>query len=123
MIKALSLMAVAAVAMGLSVSLAQADDHEPAFQAHVATNNIAPVTLTHMAVGDVIPEATELHPVPDAIIATAPNLPPMDFTWTMITSTSFTPRRAPSWLSSTAIKPKARPQRRAFPFRGTEPTL
>jgi hypothetical protein len=72
MIKSLSLMAAAVVAMGFSVSLAQAEDHEAAFQAHVATNNIAPVTLTHMAVGDVIPEATELHPVPDAIITTAP---------------------------------------------------
>jgi hypothetical protein len=72
MIKALSLMAAAVVAMGLSVSLAQAHGHEAAFQAHVAANNIAPVMLTHMAVGDVIPEGTELHPVPDVIVATAP---------------------------------------------------
>ena len=72
MIKALSLTAAAVVAMGLSVPLAHAEDHEGAFQAHVATNDIAPVTLTHMAVGDVIPEATELHPVPDVIIATTP---------------------------------------------------
>ena len=72
MIKALSLMAAAVVAMGLSVSLAQAEDQEATFHAHVSTHNIAPVTLTHMAVGDVIPEATELHPVPDAIVATTP---------------------------------------------------
>ena len=73
MIKALSLMAAAVVAMGLSVSLAQAEGgHGAAFQAHVATNNVAPVMLPHMAIGDVIPEATELHPVPDAIIARAP---------------------------------------------------
>ena len=72
MIKALSLMAAAVVATGVSVPLAQADDHEPAFQAHVATQNIQSVMLSHMAVGDVIPEATELHPVPDVIVATAP---------------------------------------------------
>jgi hypothetical protein len=72
MIKALSLMAAAVVAMGLSVSLAQAESHQAAFHTHVTTHNIAPVMLPHMAVGDVIPEATELHPVPDAIIATAP---------------------------------------------------
>ena len=74
MIKALSLMATAAVAMGLSVSLAQADNPEAAFHAHVAAHNIAPVMLAHMAVGDVIPEATILHPVPDVIVATAPEL-------------------------------------------------
>ena len=72
MIKALSLMAAAVVAMGLSVPLAQAESRDSAFHAHVATLNIAPVTHAHMAVGDVIPEATELHPVPDAIVATTP---------------------------------------------------
>jgi hypothetical protein len=72
MIKALTLMAAAVVAMGLSVSGAQADAHEAAFHDHIAANNISPVMVTHMAVGDVIPETTELHPVPDVIIATAP---------------------------------------------------
>ena len=73
MIKVISTLAAAAViAIGLSASTAQADDHEAAFHAHVATHNIAPVMLTHMAVGDVIPAATELHPVPDVVIATAP---------------------------------------------------
>ncbi len=74
MLKALSLTAAAVVAMGLSVSIAQAEGgHEAAFHAHVATYNIAPVMLdAGLAVGDVIPEATELHPVPDVIIATAP---------------------------------------------------
>ena len=75
MIKALSLTAAAVVALGLSVSVAQARGHEAAFNAHVAANNIAPVMLdARLAVGDVIPEATELHPVPDAIVAAAPEL-------------------------------------------------
>ena len=72
MIKALPLISATVVAMGLSVTLAQANGHEAAIRAHVATHNIAPVRLAHVGVGDVIPEATELHPVPDAIIATAP---------------------------------------------------
>jgi hypothetical protein len=72
MIKALSLAAAAVIATGLSASLAQADDHEHAFRAHVVTHAVTPVTLSHMAVGDMIPDATELHPVPDAIVAAAP---------------------------------------------------
>lgn len=74
MIKALSLMAAAVLAMGLSASLAQAESRDSVFHAHVATLSIAPVTHAHMAVGDVIPEATELHPVPDAVVAVSPGL-------------------------------------------------
>jgi hypothetical protein len=72
MIKALSLLAAAVVATGMSTSLAQADDPEHAFRTHVTTHDVTPVTLSHMAVGEIIPEATELQPVPDAIVATAP---------------------------------------------------
>ena len=72
MIKALSLMAAAVVAMGMSASLAQARGHESVFHDHVATLNIAPVMHAHMAVGDVIPETTELYPVPHAVVAVSP---------------------------------------------------
>jgi hypothetical protein len=72
MIKALSLLAAAVVATGLTASLAHAEDPEHAFRTHVITQDVTPVTLSHMAVGEMIPEATELHPVPDAIVATTP---------------------------------------------------
>ena len=72
MIKAFSLSAAAVVAIGLSVSLAQAESRDSVFHAHIAAHSIAPVTLAHKAVGDVIPEATVLHPVPDAVVATSP---------------------------------------------------
>lgn len=72
MIKALPFLAAAVVAMGLSVSLAQAESRDSVFHAHVAAHNIAPVAHAHMAVGDVIPDATILHPVPDAVVAVSP---------------------------------------------------
>lgn len=75
MIKAISSLAAVVVAIGLSVSTVQAHSHEVAFHAHVTANNIAPVMLdAQLAVGDVVPEATEIHPVPDVIIARAPEL-------------------------------------------------